>query len=70
MIQLQEVSPTCSKVIPALQVVIIPLPVIATPWESLKQVRVRTVLYLFSHVNMHNVNITGFKQPHSPLFSV
>ena len=37
--QFQKVSPTCSRAILTLQVAIT-LPVIPTPWESLKQVRV------------------------------
>ena len=43
MIQLQGVSATCSKAILALQVVIIPPPVIVTLWESLKQVGFRMI---------------------------
>ena len=46
MIQLQGVSATCSKAILALQVVIIPLPVIVTLWESLKQVRVQDDFFI------------------------
>ena len=46
MIQLQGVSATCSKAILALQVLIIPPPVIVTLWESLKQVRVQDDFFI------------------------
>lgn len=69
MIQLQGVSPTCSKAILALQVVIIPPPVIVTLWESLKQVRVQDDF--FYQLDMHNLNIIGSRQPRShPQFGV